>query len=81
MPTAFRGSPINYAATESFNEQSCELQFVGVSGYEVETLLAEGADALEDKNLFIHPTLTVPIDMRVSQTCLEDQDLTEVARE
>lgn len=79
MPTAFREQPINYAATEPFAEQLCELMFFGVSGYEVETLLAEGADSFDDKNMLLHPSLAMPIDMRLSQTCLEDEQMTEIA--
>ena len=53
--------------------------FFGVSGYEVETLLAEGADSFDDKNMLLHPSLAMPIDMRLSQTCLEDEQMTEIA--
>ena len=53
--------------------------FVGVSGFEIETLLAEGADSFDDKNRVLHPSLVLPIDMHLSQTCLDDESLTEVA--
>ena len=53
--------------------------FFGVSGYEVETLLAEGADSFDDKNMLLHPDLVVPIDMKLSQTCLENEEMSEIA--
>lgn len=65
MPTAFRHQPINYASSEVFSEGLCELMFFGVSGYEVETLLADGADSFDDKNKLLFPSLQVPIDMRL----------------
>ena len=40
--------------------------FFGVSGYEVETLLAEGADSFDDKNMLLHPALLVPIGIKLS---------------
>ena len=78
MPTAFRSQPINYAATEIFNDNLSEMMFFGVSGYEVETLLAEGADSFDDKNMLMHPDLTMPIDMKLSQTSLEDPEMSEI---
>lgn len=66
MPTAFRSAPINYAETEIFTENSVEMMFFGISGYEVETLLAEGTSSSDDKNMLMHPSLLVPIDMQIS---------------
>jgi hypothetical protein len=54
--------------------------FFGVSGYEVETLLAEGADTFDDKNMMLHPDLSLPIDMKLSQTSLEDEQMLEIAQ-
>lgn len=53
--------------------------FLGVSGYEVETLLVEGSDSFEDKNMLLHPSLQVPVNMTLSQTCQEDKELVQIA--
>ena len=72
MPTGFRERPINYATTEKFKDSICELQFFGVSGYEVETLFVEGTNSYDDEKMMIHPGLNLPIEMRISQTCAAD---------
>ena len=79
MPTAFRSAPINYAATEKFTENQSELMFFGISGYEVETLLVNGADSCNDKNMLMHPSLLLPIEMKLSQTCADDSEMSEIA--
>jgi len=80
MPTAFRDQPINYASVTSFLECNCELMFFGVSGYEVETLLAEGADSFDDKNKMSYPELCLPINLKFSQTSLNNNKIQEIAQ-
>ena len=79
MPTGFRSQPINYATTEVFSDHMCEMQFFGVSGYEVENLLAEGAESFDEKQTMVHPSLVVPIDMNISQTSATEAEMLNVA--
>ena len=41
LPLAFRTEPINYASVKDFDSYGSELMYFGVSGYEIDSLLAE----------------------------------------
>lgn len=41
LPLAFRTEPINYANVKEFDSYCSELMYFGVSGYEIDSLLAE----------------------------------------
>ena len=41
LPLAFRTEPINYADVKEFDSYCSELMYFGVSGYEIDSLLAE----------------------------------------